>query len=157
MARDARTISVSTTLDAPADAVWGAVLTPHTFVHVAAGMLRFPAAQRLTEPWRVGTEVEGWTFLFGIIPFSRHHIRVASIDRSSFTFRSEEGGGAVRTWRHEIVVEALDDHRSRYCDRLEIEAGVLTPVVVAYAGVFYRYRQRRWRRLAPVLAAAAAG
>jgi hypothetical protein len=40
-------------------------------------------------------------------------------------------------------------------DRIEIDAGVMTPLVAGFAAIFYRYRQRRWRALAPVLAAAA--
>ncbi len=35
-----------------------------------------------------------------------------------------------------------------YRDRVEIDAGLLTPVVAALARVFYRHRQGRWRALA---------
>ena len=33
-------------------------------------------------------------------------------------------------------------------DRIEIEAGIVTPVIVVYAWWFYRMRQRRWRAVA---------
>jgi hypothetical protein len=150
-----RTITVSTELEAPADVVWAAATTPHVFVHVAKGMLRFPAAERLDRPWRVGDQVEGWTLLFGVIPFSIHRLSIESIDDQRRRIMSDEGGGMIRTWRHELLTTPLGDDRCDYLDRIEIDAGVMTPLVAGFAAVFYRYRQRRWRALAPLLAAAA--
>lgn len=150
-----RTITVSTELDAPADVVWPAATTPHAFVHVAKGMLRFPAAEHLDRPWRVGDEVRGWTLLFGVIPFSIHRLSVESIDDQRRRIMSDEGGGMIRTWRHELLTTPLGDHRCEYLDRIEIDAGAMTPLVAGFAAIFYRYRQRRWRALAPLLAAAA--
>jgi len=46
------------------------------------------------------------------------------------------------------VVERLDDQRSRYTDRVLIDAGPFTMPVAMFAWLFYRERQRRWRRLA---------
>ena len=148
-----RTVTVHTRLDAPADIVWRAVTTPHAFVHVARGMLRYPAAERLDRPWQVGDHLQGWTFLFGVLPFSYHHITVASIDDDARVVASDEHGGVIRTWRHDVIVTPLDDISCRYDDRIDIDAGVLTPVVAAYARLFYRYRQHRWRALARLLAA----
>ena len=102
----------------------------------------------------MGDEVEGWTLLFGFVPLSKHRIRVVSIDDDAHTFISAESGGAVRNWDHEICVGAVDGGNCTYVDRVEIDAGALTPVVHALATVFYKYRQRRWRALAPLLAAA---
>ena len=147
------TVSVSTELAVPADVVWRAVQTPELFVHVAHGMLRYPKAEHARSPMRTGDEIRGWTFLFRVVPFSIHRLRVAMIDDTNRTLDTEEGGGLVRIWRHRIVVEPLPQGRSRYEDRIEIGAGPLTPAVAAFAHVFYRYRQRRWRTLAPVLAA----
>ena len=151
-----RTVTVHTRLDAPVDIIWHAVNTPHAFVHVARGMLRYPAAERLDRPWQVGDHLEGWTFLFGVLPFSRHHLDVVSIDHDAHVLISDEHGGAIRTWRHELVVASIDDTSCRYTDRIDIDAGILTPMIVAFAHVFYRYRQRRWRELARLLAATVA-
>lgn len=151
-----RTISVSRTLNAPAEVIWPAVKTPHAFVHVARGMLRFPVAERINRPWQVGDDLYGWTLLFGLLPFSKHRLVVESIDEDGRVLVSDERGGPIRTWRHEVMVRPIDDQHCRYEDRIHIEAGVLTAVVAAYAKVFYRYRQRRWGHLAPVLAATGA-
>lgn len=149
-----RTVAVSTELDAPADVVWTAVRTPEAFVHVTRGVLRFPVAAEHPRRWEVGDVVEGWTWLLGVVPFSRHRLEVAAIDDSAGTLDTVERGGLVRVWLHRITVTPAGP-RCRYEDRIRIDAGVVTPVVVAFAHVFYRYRQRRWRRLAPVLAATA--
>lgn len=145
------TVIERTDLDAPADLVWSALSSPAAFVLVANGMIRFPAAERARGPWRDGDVVEGWTFLFGALPWARHHLRVHAIDATSRSRESREHGGLVRRWDHTIVVTPLGERRCRYEDRIEIDAGPLTPAVAAFARVFYRYRQRNWRQLARLL------
>lgn len=147
-------VSVSTELRAPAAAVWQGAKTPHAFVHVAKGMVRFPAAERIDRPWQQGDRLSGWILLFGVVPFSIHHLRVESIDDASRTLVSDERGGLIRRWRHEVFVTTLDANACRYEDRIDIDAGAFTPLVTAFASVFYRYRQRRWRSLARLLGAA---
>lgn len=61
--------------------------------------------------------------------------------------------GRCRCGATGLSVEAVDQVRCHYSDVVDIEAGALTPVVAAFAALFYRYRQRRWRRLARILAA----
>ncbi len=63
--------------------------------------------------------------------------------------------GWSAAWNHDIVVEPVDERTCRYTDRIVIDAGPLTLAVVGFAHLFYRHRQRRWRRLAPVLGAQA--
>lgn len=152
MARE-RTIRRSSVLDAPADAVWSAVRTPQAFRFVTAGLLDWRPLRDRTEPWQQGEEAAGWLLLGGVVPFSRHRIRVAELDERDRVLRSDESGGAIRSWRHDITVEPLEGGRCRYTDVIRIDAGVLTPVVAAFARVFYAVRQRRWRTLAPVLGA----
>ena len=90
----------------------------------------------------------GWVFLFGLLPFSRHHLHIVSIDESTRTLSSREFGGLITTWNHDIEVVRIDAVTCRYRDRIEIDAGIMTPVIVLYARWFYRMRQRRWRALA---------
>ena len=102
--------------------------------------------------WRAVKTVAGWVFLFGVIPFSRHTLHVQSIDDAAMTLSSREGGGLLRRWNHDIIVTATGNSRCNYRDRIDIDAGVFTPLVLLYARWFYRTRQRRWRALARVLA-----
>jgi ligand-binding SRPBCC domain-containing protein len=138
----------STPLEAPADAVWAAVKTPSAFRTVTRRLLVMPVIRRRQDEWREGETVVGWVFLFGFLPFSRHHLHIARIDESTRTLRSREFGGLITTWNHDIDVVPIDAATCRYRDRIEIEAGIMTPAIVVYARWFYRMRQRRWRALA---------
>lgn len=149
---DALTVTRTTDLGAPASAVWAAVRTPAAFRTVTRGLLRYLPAEGRQADWREGETVTGWLWLFGVLPLSRHTIRFASIDAARFILTSDEHGGPIRSWVHDIELEPLDDHRTRYTDRVTIDAGWATLPVAAFAWVFYRIRQARWRRLAPRLA-----
>ncbi|MEY3360472.1 MAG: hypothetical protein RL531_191 [Actinomycetota bacterium] len=138
----------STSLDAPADAVWAAVKTPAAFRRVTRRLLVMPAIRRRRDEWREGETVVGWVFLFGFLPFSRHHLHIVSIDESTRTLSSREFGGLITMWNHDIEVVPIDAAACDYRDRIEVNAGILTPVIVLYARWFYRMRQRRWRALA---------
>ena len=149
---DARTIRRSTVLDAPPDLVWAAVCTPQAFRFVTRGLLDWRPVRHRREPWHEGDEAVGWLLIGGVLPFSRHRIRIAELDGHHRVLRSEESGGVVRSWRHEIVVEPVQGGRSRYTDVVRIDAGALTPLVVVFAKWLYLVRQRRWRVLAQLLA-----
>lgn len=138
----------TTVLEASADAVWAAVKTPSAFRTVTRGLLAMPVIRRRQDEWREGETVVGWVFLIGFLPFSRHHLHVASIDESTRTLSSREFGGVIKTWNHDIEINPIDAKTCRYRDRIEIEAGVMTPVIVVYTRWFYRMRQRRWQALA---------
>lgn len=141
----------STTLSAPAPAVWEAVKTPHAFRFITRGILTMPAIRDRDLPWQEGETVIGWVFLFGLVPFSKHRIHVARIDDASMTLSSQEGGSLVRRWNHDIIVTPRDEASCKYRDVIDIDAGIFTPAIAVYARWFYFMRQRRWRALAKEL------
>jgi hypothetical protein len=146
-----RVVERSTVLEASADAVWAAVKTPAAFRRVTRGILAMPVIGGRQDDWREGETVVGWVFLFGFLPFSRHHLHVAGIDESKRVLSSREHGGLISAWNHDIEVLPIDAGTCHYRDRIEIEAGIVTTLVVLYARWFYRTRQRRWRALAKQL------
>lgn len=152
------TVTVTTLLDAPPQAVWRAVTTPAGFRFVTRGLVELSGldARAATAEWTQGTTVTGRLRVLGV-PFSHHRITLESIDHERRSLRSDEGGGPIRSWRHLITVHDVADDPTRcsYTDTIEINAGLLTPVITLFAHAFYRLRQQRWRRIAPVLAAVA--
>ena len=142
------TVHLETTLPAPADRVWSAMQYPGTFLYVARGLLGVPSLQGRCEPFHQGEAGTGWLFLFHVIPLSRHTIEVVSIDDDRRTITTHEHGGLLRRWDHTLHVEPLDDSRSRYADTIELDAGALTPLMARVASAIFRYRHRRWHRLA---------
>jgi hypothetical protein len=92
-------------------------------------------------------EIETRLRFFHLLPGWSHSLRVVRVDACARHLESEERGGPVRRWDHRIALQPLSEHRCRYVDEIEIEAGALTAFVWAFAQLFYRYRQMRWRRL----------
>lgn len=142
---------IATELDAPAWRVWALLKRKQTLFYVTRGMMGWPDAGAWPEEWREGEKVNGRLRFFHFVPGWRHELRVVSVDEGRRELRTEEGGGFVAVWKHLLRVEPLPEDRSRYTDEIEIRAGLLTPLVWAFAHLFYRYRQARWRSLAKVL------
>ncbi len=143
-----RAVELSTVLEADASRAWDAVTSPALLCHVAAPVLRFPGLAGRTQPWREGEQVTTWLLLFGVLPVSFHHLQMRLIDAEQMRIVAHEWGGVVRRWNHSIWIEPLGVGWCRYTDRIEIDAGRLTVIVAGFAALFYRHRQRRWRRLA---------
>jgi len=107
-----------------------------------------PGMSGRTDPIHEGESGHGWVFLFHVLPLADYSIEVESIDPGAWTIRTLERSSALTSLRHAFSVDPLDDRTSRYTDVVDIDAGVLTPLVAGFAEIFYRYRQMRWRRLA---------
>ena len=146
-------VRVSTRLSAPAEAVWDAVQRTDTLRYVTRGLLGFRGVGEIPERLAEGETYTLRLWFFGVVPAWRHEIRIAHVDEAGREIRTEERGGPVRGWRHRITVDGEGWGSTRYMDEIDVKAGVLTPFVWFYAELFYRYRQRRWRRLARGLAA----
>ena len=85
------------------------------------------------------------TFLRGLEYFRRRVVEDVTIGEMSAT-------GTVRAADadpYQVVVDLTPDGiQSRYTDQVDIDAGVLTILVWAWANLLYRWRQHRWRQLA---------
>ena len=90
-------------------------------------------------------------FIFGVVPMGVHSVHLEKIDQTKYEIQSREHDPRVAQWDHLISIKPLDESRSIYRDTIEINAGILTIVVWAWANWFYRHRQRRWRALAKTL------
>ena len=137
-------------LDMDADTVWRQVQRPRVLTHVSRPMLLLRPVDppEWPEAWPDGEHVVS-LWLLGFMPLARQVISVSRPPPSGGARHLRDNGrvALARRWDHLVTVEPLGD-RTRYIDRVEIEAGWLTPLVAAFAAVFYRHRQRRWRRLA---------
>jgi len=143
---------ISTELEAPADVVWAALKKKVTFLHVTRGMLSFTGSEGWPDEFEEGQRLSTRMLFFGLVPAPwLHELRVLRVDDGACEVYSNEGGGPVEVWNHTIRVEPLPGGRSRYTDEIEIQAGRLTLAVWAFAHLFYRYRQARWKGLAHLL------
>ena len=93
--------------------------------------------------------------MFGLGPSSPHDVQVVRVDEAQGEIETQESGGLARVLNHRMRVEPVSGVASRYTDCIEVQAGLLTPLVWLFAKGFYRYRQRRWQQWLRVSTASA--
>lgn len=145
------TVTLSTTLECTPDTAWERVRTSALLMHVAAPLIRFVPKGDTPFPgdWAPG-EYRAWMWLFGLIPIGWQAVVISEPppDGATRFIRDNGYGPLIRRWDHWIAIAPGEHGTTRYVDRVDIEAGVLTPLIAAFARVFYAHRQRRWRQLA---------
>lgn len=149
-------VSRSTLINLPADVVWREVQTARLLQHVAWPLMRFaPIDETPLDAFKPGRRYQVKLRLFGFIPFGRQWI-VTSLhepEADEWPKRLRDNGHSVliSKWDHWIDIAPIGDGATRYSDDVEVSAGILTPLIWAFAQVFYWHRQRRWRGLSKTL------
>jgi hypothetical protein len=141
-------VDVSTYLPCDPEQAIRHMRTTRLHQYVAAPLLRMIPRRpsRLPEIWPEGTSWFSMR-LFGFIPFGKQATVVSFPEHEGgFCVRDNGYGSLARKWDHVVTVEA-SGNGTLYRDRVTVEAGILTPIAWGFAQVFYRHRQRRWRKL----------
>lgn len=142
-------VLVSSTLPISAQTAWSLVRKSSTLLYVTKGLLGFRALDAsLPSVWKEGKTERLRILLFNVIPAWEHRIKFQEISDSDWKLLTYESGGVINTWNHLITIKMQTNQSCTYTDEVEIKAGVFTVFVYLYAQIFYRYRQRRWKRLA---------
>jgi hypothetical protein len=81
-----------------------------------------------------------------VLPERPYKMQVVALDPNARRLRTEESGLGVRRIVHEVEVRGETD-RSVLQQRLEIEAGALTPLIAAFAWVIHQWQHHRRRIL----------
>lgn len=146
-------LTLSTLLDCPLEQAVAHVRTPRLLEHVSHPILHFApvesSAQPPLAPHEALTEGTHWVALrlFGWLPLGRQAIVVSYPPcTNGFALRDNGYSALIRRWDHHITLMP-EGAKTRYTDRITIEAGLLTLPVWLFAQVLYRHRQRRWRAL----------
>ncbi len=50
-------------------------------------------------------------------------------------------------WNHTIKFNSIEKNKLKYTDIIEINAGFLTFIIWIFSHIFYRHRQRKWKKL----------
>ena len=124
------------------------LLRRDAFLHITRGMLGFRGAEEWPEFFEEGQLIETRLLFFNIVPAWKHTLRLIRVDHENMEITSREDGGFVRRWNHRKWIVEKSESSCLYTDEIDIDAGLLTWLIWAYAHVFYRYRQRRMRLLA---------
>ena len=141
-------LRVQTTLPCSPEAAWREVKKPSLLLKVAAPVVTFRPIDPPTFPdeWPEGQSVKLKTHLFGVIPIGVRTLFFEAVDDEHMRLQTREHDSLIRKWDHLIEIGRGDEGETRYADILDLDAGVLTFPVWLFAQVFYRHRQRRWRK-----------
>lgn len=141
--------TITTYFDCSEGELWEKIKEPWSLQYVAAPILSFRPHNdvTLTGDWEVNKPYPLKLHLFSIIPLGKHTIKLVKLDKESKTIQSQEKGLLAPVWNHDIQFSEIEPGKVRYTDRIEIKAGLLTPIIWLFAHFFYRHRQRRWRVL----------
>lgn len=138
---------IKTELHSQANSAWLLVKQSETLIYVCKGLLSFKGQDHFPIIWKEDEVINTHLKFFGLMPGWRHSIRFNNISDQSMTMATQEKGGLVKRWNHEIKVEDKNNKTCIYTDTVEIQAGVFTPFVWLFANILYRYRQQRWKKL----------
>jgi hypothetical protein len=145
---------VATTLSCPPAEAWEAVQRPALLAWVSAPLVHFVPRRPPAFPrrWAPG-DYEVGLRLFGLLPLGGQRIRISAAvpectpTDERYGIRDDGAGQLARRWDHRITITGPPGGPTRYTDDVDVAAGPLTPLVWAFAQLFYRWRQSRWRAL----------
>ena len=147
------TVELDTLIDAPVETVARHVMTPRLLDFITKPLIKFgyPKSFDRSGNWPVGEHRMTMRFM-GVIPIGWQVIGIElpeSPDAETTLLRDNGYGPLIKRWDHWIVIRPNPDGEGTlYTDRVHIQAGLLTPLIAAYARYFYAHRQKRWRELA---------
>ncbi len=149
MEGDRMKLDLKTTVRTDIETFWQKLKTPTSLQFVAAPVIYFDRINDVTfgEDWKEGETYFLPMQYFGRIPAGVQSVTMMTIDDESKTIVTDESGGAAKRWIHTMQLRSTGNGTVEYHDTLEIEAGIKTPFLWLFVQLFYRHRQRRWKKL----------
>lgn len=141
-------------LDAYPETVWAMLHDPLALAAVVDPLLELePVGHRRFPPtWTPGDHLVRLRLL-GLIPLGDQRIRLSMSRKGDARILEDSGGpvsgvlGLVTGWRHRMAVSPLPGGRTLYRDRLDVSAGILTPVAWITLWVLWQVRAIGIRRV----------
>lgn len=136
-------ILVTTLLPADSAVIFRKLQEIDTLRYICAPMAKFtPLDDR--QIWAAGARFRFNLSVMGI-KFGVHTIDVLAFDTDCIS--TQESNKHVPVWNHIITLEQKSGERTKYTDMVEIRAGWKTVFIWLWGQVFYRHRQRKWRKM----------
>tara|TARA_B100000508_G_scaffold115566_1_gene94678 strand:- start:3742 stop:4182 length:441 start_codon:yes stop_codon:yes gene_type:complete len=139
-------VTVTSKFLASTDRVWELLQRSQTLVYVAEGVMTYDGEDELPERWEVGTEVNLKPRLYGRSQ-GNHYVQFMEVNPAVRVIETMEWGGPITRWNHTMSLIEVSSNECEYTDAIEIQAGLMTIPVWAFAQFFYRHRHRRWLKL----------
>lgn len=140
-------VIVKSVLNCNSGRLFNEVKKSKSFLYICKPLVQFLPlpAQPFPEEWKEG---KYWVkvYLLGFIPFGKQWI-VITIDQNQKHIRDNGYSKFISKWDHHIDLTDIGNNQTLYTDTINISAGMFTPFIVLFAHVFYRWRQKRWKKL----------
>ena len=142
-----RTLVKTSLFPAAKETVFAKLKELHTLQYIAKPYAAFvPEDGQDNIVWEENTVFSFHFKLFCVVPLGIHTIHVISFSSSDGIY-TQENNPHVPTWNHRIILEQMDQDKTKYTDEVEIGAGWKTPFIYLWAKAFYTHRQRKWIKL----------
>ena len=140
-------VKVMSVFDCSSQQLFTEMKKTKSLVYIAKPLIKFvPLPEHpLPEVWEEGKYLVNM-YLFSFIPLGTQWI-VLSVDYDKLILRDNGYSKWIKKWDHHIYLKDIGNNKTLYADTIEIDAGPLTVFVALFAGIFYRWRQKRWRKL----------
>jgi len=152
-------IIISSTLNNSAEKIWNKLLNIETLIEICKPMATFKSKINETEmKWEINKEYIFKLFIYGFIPFGNHKIILKKLDKENKIILSNEYNKIVKIWNHLIFMKNIGENEIKYtdeveiyADEVEIYAGIFTLFTAIWAKLFYKHRQKKWKRISMLL------
>lgn len=140
-------VKVMSVFNCNSDELFNEVKKSKSLLYIAKPLVKFVQLQNhpLPDLWEEGKYLIKM-YILGFIPFGNQWI-VISVDDDIKHIRDNGYSKLIKKWDHNIYLKDIGNSKTLYVDTIEINAGVLTLFIVLFANIFYRLRQKRWRKL----------
>ena len=144
-----RRVIVESVLEAAPETVWEWVRRSATFGEIVHPFISFTARDSRPLPtfWQVGDTVSINLLGFGLIPLGAHEITIIRVDEDKHEAETREQGSLTPVWNHTIRVRPFGESQTLYTDEIDLDAGLLNPLIGHFILFLFRYRQTRLKSL----------
>lgn len=140
-------VKVMSIFNCDSEELFREVKKTESLFYIAKPLIKFVQLPEhpLPELWEEG-KYPVKMYILGFIPFGKQWI-VISIDNNNLRMRDNGYSKLIKKWDHNIYLKGVGENKTLYTDTIDINAGILTIFIAMFANIFYRWRQKRWRRL----------
>ncbi|MCD7899764.1 MAG: hypothetical protein LUH22_07795 [Bacteroides sp.] len=142
-----RQITVTSIFPSSMDNVWNEILKFNTLRYICRPKAYFVSCNKKSFVWRKDETYHFRLYIYGVIPMGIHKITVEKMDRDTRELLTAECNKIVTVWNHYIKMKKTVNEKTQYMDRVDLYAGILSPVFAWWTERFYKHRQRRWIKM----------
>ena len=140
-----RKLTFETTLNCPAEEVWKLYQKPSEWLKNLNPQAKLvPTSENKDiKSWVLNKNYTFYLYMYGFIPFGKHHASFETIDSENFKIQSKEHGFMVPHWDNYFEVIPLTDTSCVIKDVLTIQTTQINPIVSFYATGVFKAKHRK--------------